>query len=196
MNRLALLLFALLAAAGAHAQDAAQGAGERTRIAQERSRVEAEFAARQKACYGKFAVNDCIEEANAVRREALADLRRQEIALNDQERRRRAAERQRELEDKAAEQSRRQAQPRAPAARDRTPAPAGKPRGEPAAPEPARAKAEARPPRAAKERELPDVEENLRRDQERQAQARERREKVERRNAEKPQKAAPLPVPP
>ena len=70
MNRTARLLSAAaLALAGAHAwpQSAAESP-ERTRIAAERSRLEAEFTEAQKRCYQKFAVNSCIDKARARRR--------------------------------------------------------------------------------------------------------------------------------
>lgn len=102
-------LFLALAASGlaftalAQAADG-DAAAQRARIQAERNRVEAGFRAEEKTCYGKFAVNDCLNEARARRRESLADLRRQEIALNDADRKRRAAERQRSLEERAARQ--------------------------------------------------------------------------------------------
>lgn len=61
---------------------------ERGRIQAERKAIEARSTTEQTACYQKFAVNDCIGASRAVRRTALADLRRQEVALNDAERKR------------------------------------------------------------------------------------------------------------
>ncbi len=86
---------------GARAQDAEDPAAARERIARERSQVEAAFKAEEKACYQKFAVNDCLKAARAHRREVMADLKRQEISLNDAERRRKGAERQRAIEERA-----------------------------------------------------------------------------------------------
>ena len=65
-----------------YAQDPDAVSAERARITAERSRADAAFTAQEKVCYGKFAVNDCIDTARAKRREAMAELRRQEIALN------------------------------------------------------------------------------------------------------------------
>lgn len=88
------------AALGQDVDDAA--AGQRARIATERSQVEASFRTQEKACYATFAVNDCLSAARAQRREAIADLRRQEISLNDADRKRKGAERQRAIEERPA----------------------------------------------------------------------------------------------
>lgn len=96
------LLFALIALAcctHAPAQDAQ--AGDRVRIADERKKVQERHAAEEKACYARFAVNDCLDDARARRREVLAELRRQEVALNDRERQSKGAARLRALEEKA-----------------------------------------------------------------------------------------------
>jgi hypothetical protein len=77
---------------------------ERTRIASERTAVDARYLAEEKACYKKFSVNDCLNEARARRRESLADLRRQDLSLNDAERKRRAADEVRKLEEKSSPQ--------------------------------------------------------------------------------------------
>ena len=55
---------------------------ERSRIDQERASVETVFLESQAVCYQKFAVEGCQVKARGVRREALADLRRQEVTLN------------------------------------------------------------------------------------------------------------------
>ena len=73
---------------------------ERARIENTRAQVHATFAVEHAACQQKFAVNSCLNESNARRREAIADLRRQEISLNDDERRRRGAEQVRRAEEK------------------------------------------------------------------------------------------------
>lgn len=92
-----LVAAACLAAVAAHAQAAAEPEGlqpekERARIAAERGQIEKRFAGEEEQCYRKFAVNDCIQESRKRRREELADLRRQELSLNDAQRKRRAAE--------------------------------------------------------------------------------------------------------
>src|SRR5450756_1568952 len=65
---------------------------ERAKISAERARLEAVFLAEDGACYKKFFVNSCLGEVNGRRREAMADLRRQEILLNDEERRSKGVE--------------------------------------------------------------------------------------------------------
>lgn len=99
-----LLLCLALTAACAHAQaEEASVAAERARLKQERERAEAEYQAQEKACYGKFAVNDCLATAKSRRREAVSDLRRQEVALNDAERKRKAAQRRLQIDGKGAQ---------------------------------------------------------------------------------------------
>jgi colicin import membrane protein len=102
MKKLLLLLCLVCLALGVRAQEAAGVAAQRARIAGERDQAEGEFNARQKLCYLKFAVNDCLNAAKAQRREKLADLRRQEISLNDAERKRKAAERSGSLEERSS----------------------------------------------------------------------------------------------
>lgn len=65
---------------------------ERARIQAERASVEDIFTQAQAACYRKFAVADCQSDARLVRREALADLRRQEVSVNAMLARRQGAE--------------------------------------------------------------------------------------------------------
>ena len=100
MKHWTLLLGLVLLAPYARAQSEAQtedtvtlrAAAEHERIRQERDREQAQFAVLEKQCYTRFAVNDCLIEVRARRREVLGDLRRQEISLNDAQRKRRAAE--------------------------------------------------------------------------------------------------------
>lgn len=54
---------------------------ERLRIQAERAIADERYERAQAACYRKFAVADCQSDARAVRREVLADLRRQEVSL-------------------------------------------------------------------------------------------------------------------
>ena len=65
---------------------------ERERIRQTRATEQSQFEAQEVECYRRFAVNDCLVEVRSRRREVLGDLRRQEISLNDAQRKRRAAE--------------------------------------------------------------------------------------------------------
>jgi colicin import membrane protein len=117
MKKPLLLVCVLCLMAGARAQDDAGVASQRARIANERSEAEAAFRTRQKECYRKFAVNDCLNAAKSQRRAKLGDLRRQEISLNDAERKRRAAERSGSLEERSSsEKQEAEAQRRARAA--------------------------------------------------------------------------------
>ena len=75
---------------------------ERSRISAERTRLDAAFALEDTACYKRFLVNNCLDEAKTRRRDALADLRRQEIVLNDEARKSKAAEQLQKIEDKSA----------------------------------------------------------------------------------------------
>jgi colicin import membrane protein len=73
---------------------------ERARIGSERVRLEAGFLAEDAECYKKFAVNSCLGKVNERRREAMGDLRRQELLLNDEERRIRGGDQIRKTEEK------------------------------------------------------------------------------------------------
>lgn len=65
---------------------------ERSRITAERQKIESAFQADQAICFRKFFANACREQLLPPRREALADLRRQEILLNEVERKNSAAD--------------------------------------------------------------------------------------------------------
>jgi hypothetical protein len=95
-HAIAAILLAL-AVLPAQAQDDGQ---ERARIASERSAAEARFAESERACRARFAVTDCVNRVRQERNAILGDLRRQEMVLNEAERRRAAAERQRELDER------------------------------------------------------------------------------------------------
>ena len=69
-----------------------QEAQEHARIAADREQTQARGVQLETACYQRFAVNDCLAKVRGEKREVLADLRRQEIALNDAARKRRAAD--------------------------------------------------------------------------------------------------------
>ena len=75
---------------------------ERERISAERSRLEATFTGEDTACYKRFLVNNCLDEVKIRRRDALADLRRQEIVLNDEARKAKGAEQLQKIEDKSS----------------------------------------------------------------------------------------------
>ena len=111
----------LLTGFGATAQtdSALNTDAERLRISTERSRLEAAQALDAAACYKKFWVNDCLQEVKAASREALGDLRRQEIVLNDNVRKAKAAEQLQKIEDKSSpEKLQQDSDKRAQAAKD------------------------------------------------------------------------------
>ncbi|MBC5783657.1 hypothetical protein H8N03_11930 [Ramlibacter sp. USB13] len=88
-----------IAAFAAHAQ-APDDAAERARIRGERQAAEARYTEAQKACRAKFAVNDCLDDARRAHNVEVNELKRQERVLNDAERKRKAAERQRDIDER------------------------------------------------------------------------------------------------
>jgi hypothetical protein len=97
MKHLLACTLALVAAWPALAQD---DSAERARIQAERGAAESRFAEAQKSCRAKFAVNDCLDKATRAHNAVLSELRRQERVLNDADRKRRAAERQKEVDER------------------------------------------------------------------------------------------------
>ena len=106
MKHLLACVLAFLAAAPALAQD---DSAERERIRSERAAADARLEAEQKACYGKFAVNDCLDKAKRAHGNTVSELRRQERVLNDAERKRRAADKQRELDERQSPERQKEA---------------------------------------------------------------------------------------
>lgn len=105
MNKYWISLWCALASTAVLAQVADGGlevAAEHGRINAERQRIEKRFADEETACFQKFAVNDCRDASRARRRADMADLRRQEISLNDAERKRKGAEQLQRMEQAAA----------------------------------------------------------------------------------------------
>lgn len=74
---------------------------ERARIQQERAQVEWQFQQNEQNCFKRFVVTPCTDKAQRVRRDLLADLRRQENLLDEARRKQRAAERLLGIEEKA-----------------------------------------------------------------------------------------------
>ncbi len=102
---LVLALWMLMAGLPAWAQsNAATGAAdleaERNRLATERAAIEARYESERKACYARFAVEDCLRESRARRRTENDHLKRQESSINDIERQRRGAAELRKLDEK------------------------------------------------------------------------------------------------
>lgn len=92
---------------------------ERLRISHERAALDAGFSSEDTACYKRFLVNNCLDEVKVRRRYVMADLRRQEISINDQERKARGAEQVQKTEDKASpEKQQQEADRRAEAIKD------------------------------------------------------------------------------
>ena len=103
--KFSLFLLCALAAGPALAQPATEapvaGRGtEQARIAAERTRLEAGFKAEEAACYRRFQVNACLEEIRPRRAEVMAELRRQEISINDAERKAKGADQIQKIEEK------------------------------------------------------------------------------------------------
>lgn len=74
--------------------------GQRAGISARRAQVQADYSQKETACYSLFVVNDCLSQARVIRREALADLQRQENSLNDAERKRKSAQKIQSIDDK------------------------------------------------------------------------------------------------
>jgi hypothetical protein len=62
------------------------------RIEQARADHERVYAAQQRLCYQKFAVNACLRELRIQKRVVMEDLRRQEVLINDEGRKRRGVD--------------------------------------------------------------------------------------------------------
>jgi hypothetical protein len=82
---------------------------ERDRINTERLTLEAGFDVEEAACYKKFFTNSCLKEIQPRRREAMALLRQQEVALNDRERKEKAAAQIQKTEEKSSAEAQAQA---------------------------------------------------------------------------------------
>ncbi len=204
-----LVSLALLGLAAAQAENAPGAAAERTRLATERAQVQAAFTDQEKACYGKFGVTDCLAAAKARRRQTLADLRRQEIALNDAERKRKAAERQQLLDERLVAEKERlnkeranqagQQQGREERAAQKAAAQASNEAAAPgnAAKREERVRQKLADRKAAQARRSKDAEKSDAQHEQRQKDAQKRRDNLSKRLAERKKPAAqPLPVPP
>ena len=130
MTKIILLFLCMCCSHVANAQTSVTGSApvaasamtpdtERARITTERAKLEAGFNVENAACYKKFLVNNCLDEVKLRRRDALADLRRQEIALNALDRRAKGAEQVKKTEEKSSPEKRQQdAEKRAAALQD------------------------------------------------------------------------------
>jgi len=209
MKKLFLILAMLSLPLAGQAQEDEAVAAQRARIAAERSEAQAAFRAQEKACYRTFAVNDCLGTAKARNRQVLTDLRRQEISLNDAQRKRKAAQHLREIEERSSpEKQQQEAQQRAAAlaeqrdrealadrkAADRASSEASRPARAAGRQEHAsRKQAEAS---AARSRRAEEAAQNLKKHEQRLMEAEDRKASVDKRLAERKKPAAkPLPPP-
>ena len=104
-----LLLSGLILAISLGTSAQTDTANQRLRIASERAVLESAFSAQESACYQKFMVNDCLDMARLRRANGLADLRRQEILLDDAQRKSKGAAQVQKTEDKAAPEKQQEA---------------------------------------------------------------------------------------
>lgn len=81
-----------------------QRQAERKRIQAERQAIQAQLGKDEAACYQTFAVNSCLRGVRSKARVADNALHRQELQINDEERREKAGERMRSIEERRQEQ--------------------------------------------------------------------------------------------
>jgi colicin import membrane protein len=74
-------------------EETAEQRTERARIASERAGLQRQLDQQRQACYQKLAVTPCLNEARDTHNDKMRDLKRQEVALNDAQRKRAAADR-------------------------------------------------------------------------------------------------------
>ena len=104
LRRLRLVLLQALVAACMPVLAADENAAaQRARIARERAAVERQAQAAQAACAERFAVTACVDRVMADRRERLRQLDRERALLDDELRKRRAAERTAQIEQRQVE---------------------------------------------------------------------------------------------
>lgn len=192
MNRIqycagALAILAATASWGQASAPAPSASQERHRIAAERQQAEQRFEATRRECETRFAVSSCVEQARGERRRTLEQLSARQAALDDAQRRQRAAERMQAISEKARQADERAAAPAASAvvrARRAPPAPHAPASAAALEPHPQVTPQEAAQRRGAREQ--------------REQEAQQHRDAVLRRNAERDARKAPsasLPVP-
>jgi len=203
-----LLLVAGAGQAMAQAPSAAGLRDARERIAHERAAAEARFKERQRECLTRFVATSCVDDAKRERRERLARLREEQIALEEKDRRDRAAARTEAIRKKTEAAADRSAHPVDETSREpKPPRPDRQPRANRAADAPSAA--EGRPARRGKSLLPPPQTKGAVRSADDQARSRAtfeaaqraaevHRAEVEARNAARAARrkpAAPLPVP-
>jgi hypothetical protein len=93
---IALCAYSMQAAAqnaSQKAEETAEQRVERERIVRERTELTQNLEKNRQACYQKLAATPCLNEARDTHNEKMRDLKRQEVALNDAQRKRAAADR-------------------------------------------------------------------------------------------------------
>lgn len=101
----AVLLMALSAqsqTSSVVAEELLQIADQQLTLEQEKNQVVSQFQSASKACWKKFAVNDCLAEARRQKYQSLAPLEKRTLELNVRQRELKEAERQLRLSDKAS----------------------------------------------------------------------------------------------
>ena len=76
---------------------------ERSRIQAERALAEATYEREEAGCYERFAVTDCTRQVRKLRREVLDRLRKQEVVINANERKRKAFDQLDRIKEKSSE---------------------------------------------------------------------------------------------
>jgi len=115
MRHITFALMLVLAGGLADAQTPSLGLApstidsRREAIGLERSKLEAGFLLEDAACYKRFAVNGCLADVSTRRREAMSTVRRQEISLNDEERKIKGEQQVRQTQEKSSPQSQQEA---------------------------------------------------------------------------------------
>lgn len=92
---------------GSASSVAQQREAQRVRIQAQRQAIEAERVRNEASCYQQFAVEDCLRRVRIQAREADNVLHRQEVQLNDAERREKAGQRLQSIEEHQREQRQR-----------------------------------------------------------------------------------------
>ena len=91
--RSSLMTASVLCVAMAHGTAWASDASERERINKAKSQADAKLAQKELECQERFAVTDCVLAARKEHRSVVEPLRKESLALDDKERKQRAAER-------------------------------------------------------------------------------------------------------
>ena len=91
--RSSLMTASVLCVVMAHGTAWASDASERERINKAKSQADAKLAQKELECQERFAVTDCVLAARKEHRSVVEPLRKESLALDDKERKQRAAER-------------------------------------------------------------------------------------------------------